>query len=61
MIWKNKYEIGWCDHCKTAIITCQRCKFGSCTGGGCDFCKKDFAEFIKYCSSIFTEEQCKKI
>lgn len=41
----DKYTIGWCDLCNTATITCPECKYGSCSGGGCEKCTEDFKNF----------------
>lgn len=46
-IWKDRYEIDWCDHCNTATINCPDCKNSSCNGGGCEKCHDDFNFFIK--------------
>jgi hypothetical protein len=45
VLWKNTYQISWCELCNSAVITCPHCKLSSCSGGGCDKCSDDFHEF----------------
>ena len=40
-LWRDKYQIDWCDFCRTAVIQCPVCKNSSCNGGGCDSCSND--------------------
>lgn len=42
------YEINFCGLCEIPIITCPHCKYGSCTGGGCEKCDQDYKEFFEY-------------
>jgi hypothetical protein len=47
-MWKDKYELSWCDLCDVAVITCPECKNSSCNSGSCDKCKEDMKEFSSY-------------
>jgi methionyl-tRNA synthetase len=62
--WRGKYKVSWCDLCDTAIITCPKCKNGSCNGGGCEECinDKDSIEFNEVKTRVedyLTEEEIK--
>jgi hypothetical protein len=43
--WKGIYELGWCEICSTAVITCGICGNSSCGSGGCNHCRRDFDQF----------------
>ena len=46
------YKVQWCNLCETAIICCDECEVGSCSGGGCSKCSEDFNEFNKISNLI---------
>ena len=41
------FEFDYCDMCDTVMFRCPKCKHGSCSGGGCDYCSKDEWERFK--------------
>lgn len=61
-MWKNKYKISWCDLCNCVTIECPVCHHGSCSGGGCKDCMKDYEEWKKVkhdVESYLTDEEIK--
>lgn len=46
------YKVQWCCLCETAIIHCDKCGVGSCSGGSCEYCSEDFDEFHKISNTI---------
>lgn len=45
LVYKNEYKLSWCNLCDCASFKCPKCGNGSCSGGGCDYCHKDYEEF----------------
>ena len=45
----NKFYDRWeyCALCKVMYITCKKCNFSSCSGGGCDDCYYEFEEAMQ--------------
>jgi hypothetical protein len=50
------YKVQWCNLCETAIIHCDECGVGSCSGGGCPKCSDDFDEFHKISNLILKSD-----
>lgn len=50
----------WCKLCACAKIRCPDCGNISCSGGGCEMCKDEFAEAIRMSGdgTAPTMEQC---
>lgn len=51
-LWRDKYKLRWCDLCETVSALCPECKNGSCNGGGCESCMKDYPDWKKTKHSI---------
>lgn len=49
-LYKNKYEVDWCDSCNAIIIKCPcpSCHATSCNCVACDKCSDDIKEFHKH-------------
>lgn len=46
-LWKDKFEIFWCNDCGVAGLKCPDCELTTCIPGGhCDTCLEVFVDFI---------------
>lgn len=49
-IWTSKegkdFEESYCSSCEVDSLLCPSCGLGSCSGGGCDYCKNAFKEYL---------------
>jgi hypothetical protein len=63
-LYKEKYELDWCDLCEAIIIKCPDCEGTSCNCMGCEKCLPDQREFDKHKnqpSQYMTEDENKAV
>jgi hypothetical protein len=59
-LWKNKYEVSWCELCGMASVSCPECHATSCNGTSCAACHDDLMEFfdsVNCCAEDYCSEQ----